>query len=317
MNITVNETQPSRCLSQGNLIEKIAKTFAYSLIIVVSLLGNCFIGIIVFKMKTMRKTINFLIVNMAMSDLAFPTFAIPWVIAELHVDSWHFSHTSANVLCRLIFFLPSASASVSIQSLVLIAVDRFGAVVCPLRSPLISSKCCPFFILATWIVPVVVYFPGLNDFKLAEYEGKWMCGQEGNVSFGLASTHVIYSLALCIILFYVPFILIIILYSIILLKLKLQKIPGGQTGNAHEKRMKRHRNVQKMVIAIVFGFALCWSPFNAILIGRWFFGTRLSCFYSFVALFMAHANCAINPCVCFIFSGNYRQGLRSICRANL
>ena len=37
----------------------------------------------------------------------------------------------------------------SIQSLVLIAVDRFGAVVFPLRSPLISSKLCPFFILAT------------------------------------------------------------------------------------------------------------------------------------------------------------------------
>ena len=28
--------------------------------------------------------------------------------------------------------------------------------------------------------------------------------------------------------------------------------------------MKRYRNVLKMVLAIVFGFALCWLPVNAV-----------------------------------------------------
>ena len=57
--------------------KKIGLTFAYCLIILVSLAGNTAIGIIVYKTKTMRKPINFLIVNMAMSDLLIPIFLIP------------------------------------------------------------------------------------------------------------------------------------------------------------------------------------------------------------------------------------------------
>ena len=34
-------------------------------------------------------------------------------------------------------------------------------------------------------------------------------------------------------------------------------------------------------------------------------------YISAIAKFLSRANCAINPCICFIFSGNYRQGLKS------
>ena len=56
---TKNGTQASDCYWPGNLTaEKIGKTFAYGLIIVVSLTGNSLIGIIIYKKKTMRRTIN-------------------------------------------------------------------------------------------------------------------------------------------------------------------------------------------------------------------------------------------------------------------
>ena len=59
---------------------------------------------------------------------------------------------------------------VSIQSLVLIAVDRFGAVVFPLHSPLIRSKRCPFFILGTWTVAMAVFSPYFLALRLVEYQ---------------------------------------------------------------------------------------------------------------------------------------------------
>ena len=59
--------------------------------------------------------------------------------------------------------------------LVLIAVDRFGAVVYPLRSPLISSKLCPFFILATWIVAMALISPYLFAYKLVQYTERFVC----------------------------------------------------------------------------------------------------------------------------------------------
>ena len=75
VNATMTETQPSGCYNPT--AEKIGKSFAFCLVSLVSLSGNTVIAIIVYKMKTMRKPINFFIVNMAISDLLYPIFVIP------------------------------------------------------------------------------------------------------------------------------------------------------------------------------------------------------------------------------------------------
>ena len=258
-NTTVNETQPSSC-SSNPTAEKIGITIAYCLIFLVSLAGNTVIGIIVYKTKTMRKPINFFIVNMAMSDLLFPIFLIPWVIQTLYIDSWLIGGPLGQVLCKLVGFLGDFSTAVSIESLVLIAVDRFGAVVYPLRSPLISSKLCPFFILATWIVAMAIFSPYLVAFKLVEYPGGLYCIIQWNEAFGEYSSPDNYYLSILIVFNFVPLLLIAILYIIIFQKLKSQKIPGEQSISAGQQRQQRERNVLKMAIAIVLGFAVCWLP---------------------------------------------------------
>ena len=86
VNTTMNDTEPSSCLN--STAEKIGITFAYCLIFIVSFAGNTVIAIIVYKTKTMRKPINFFIVNMAMSDLRLPIFLIPRKIQMLYIDSW-------------------------------------------------------------------------------------------------------------------------------------------------------------------------------------------------------------------------------------
>ena len=45
--------------------EKTGKTFAYSLILVVSLVGNLIIAFIIYKTQRLRKPINYFIVNIA------------------------------------------------------------------------------------------------------------------------------------------------------------------------------------------------------------------------------------------------------------
>ena len=315
LNTTVNGTPPTNCSIPDNpSAERIWKTVAYCLFFVVSMAGNCFIGAIVYKKETMRKPINFLIVNMAVSDFLFPIFVFPPILVKLYVDSWLVSGFLGQALCKVVSLLQFISASVSIQSLVLIAVDRFGAVLFPLRSPLISPKLCPFFILATWMLAIAIYSPMLVNFKLVQHPDKLDCGLFFKETFSKN-----YFLTLSVLFFYIPFGLIIVLYSIMFLKLKSKKIPGEQSFNIEEQRAKRQRNVLKMVIAIVFGFALCWLPLNSFLI-LVFLGVRFSCEalrYGFISRLMAYANCAINPCICFIFSGNYRQGLKSLLMENV
>ena len=176
---------------------------------------------------------------------------IPWRIQTLYVDSWLIGGPLGQVLCKLVAFLPDTSSTVSIQSLVLIAVDRFGAVVFPLRSPLISSKLCPFFIVATWIVAIAVFSPELFVSNVVEYPGKLVCQRHWNELFGELSSYEYYIMSCIAVFMFIPLVLIAILYVIIYLKLKSQKIPGEQSANAGQERQQRERNVLKMAIAIM------------------------------------------------------------------
>jgi len=249
-----------------------------------------------------------------MSDLLFPIFFIPREIQLLYIDSWLIGGPLGQVLCKLAIFLSDVSSVVSIQSLVLIAVGRFGAVVFPLRSPLISSKLCPFFILVTWIVAMACLCPYLFGFKLAEYQGGLACDWHWKEAFGESSSIKSYFLSLFVALIFIPFVVIAILYIIIFFKFKSQRSPGEQSTNAGQQRQQRERNVLKMAIAIVLGFAVCWLPFAIGWLFVSFVSDIRSCgftYFSIVARFMARANCAINPCICFIFSRNYREGLKT------
>ena len=316
MNTTING---SSCFSPLNsTAAKLGKTVAYCLIFVVSLVGNSLTAIVVYKTQTLRKPINYFIVNMAMSDLLYPIFWMPMSVTVLFLDSWPIGGSLGQALCKLGPFLGNTSVVVSIQSLVLIAVDRFGAVVFPLRSPLISSKMCPFFILATWIVAVAVISPNWFAFKLVEYPGKLACESRWNEAFGESSSFANYLLASHVRFLFVPTVLLVILYSTIVIKLKSQKIPGEQSVNAEQQRAKRNRNVLKMAIAIVAGFVLFWVPLSItslLLLFAWESDRTLPCglyLYYDTAIFISRLSFAINPCICFTFCGNYRQGLKRL-----
>ena len=315
-NNTMNGAQPLSCYWNPTA-KNIGTTFAYCLIFLVALVGNTVIGIIVYKTKTMRKPINFLIVNMAMSDLLVPIFLIPWDIQVLYINSWLIGGPLSQALCKLVSFLASVSILVSIQSLVLIAVDRFGAVVFPLRSPLISSKLCLFLILANWIIAMAVLSPYLFAYKLVEYPGGLVCEPSWKEVFGESSSFKNYFVSILMIFILIPLVSIAILYIIIYIKLKSQKTPGEQSANAGQQRQQRERNVLKLAIAVVLGFAVCWLPFSI----DWFifrFAPDIyiwSCgfqYFAFFAILMTRVNCAMNPCICFIFCKNYRTGVKNL-----
>ena len=255
-----------------------------------------------------------MIVNMAISDLLFPIFLFTLNLVEMQADPWLIGDSLHQTLCKIGLFLLTVSATVSIQSLILITVDRFGAVVMPIRgSPLIGRRLCLFFIVVTWIVAVAANSPYLFAFKFVEYPGETVltCVIE-------KSSANYYLLAFFIAFFYIPFVLLTTLYAIILIKLKQHAHPGEQTANAEEMRSRRNRNVLKMAIVIVFLFFLCWIPFTTNQTIFYFtpnssiwFSCNLLLYDSFTS-FMATANCAVNPIICLIFSSNYRQGLKRL-----
>ena len=222
-----------------------------------------------------------------MSDLLFPIFLIPWDIQSLYINSWLIGGPLGQVLCSLVNFLPRVSLVVTVRSLVLVAVDRFGAVVFPLRSPLISLNLL-----------------NIQEGRCVRWVGRLI------EAFGETSSYDNYLLPLLMIFNLIPFILYIIIY----IKLKSQKIPGEQSANAGQQRQQRERNVLKMAIAIVLGFAVCGLPFFIFKFLSIFVSDIRSCGFQIFAIFMVRINCAMNPCICLIFSRNYREGVKTLFR---
>ena len=214
-----------------------------------------------------------------------------------------------------IFFLQTLP--VSIQSLVLIAVGRFGAVVVPLRSRLITRKLRPFFIIATWITAMAVLSLFLVANEVAKYRERLMCVSLWMEIFG--GTFENYALAVVVVFFYIPFVLVVVLYSIILMKLKMQAHPGEQSVSGEEQRTRRNRNVLKMVVAIVVVFFICLIPyFSNFVIARftardssiWF-----SCsfvLYVIVTRYISYTNSVINPIICLFLAVIIAKHLRDL-----
>ena len=301
--------------------QKIRGTVAFCLIIIVSLVANSLIVILVCKTPNLKKPINYFIANMASSDLLYPIFWIPWHLSYLHTNSFLIGGQLGQALCKLLPFFGTVSFTVSIQNLILIAVDRFGAVKFPLRSPLIRSKLCPFVILTTWIVAVAFNSPDLFTYKLVEHPEGTFCDLEWTEAFGESSSFASFVLAYHILSIYIPVLLLVILYSIIVIKLKTQVHPGEQSANTQQQRDRRNRNVLQMSIAIVTVFVFCWLPYSInflIMLYQDAF-THLSCslWISYeVTFYMASAYCAINPVICFMFSSNYRKALKRLIKCS-
>ena len=321
MNSTSNGSSESwSCLNFTAL--KIGGTATFCLIIIVSLVANFLIVIIVCKTPNLKKPINYFIANMASSDLLYPIFVIPWRLSNLHTNySFLIGGQLGQALCKLLPFFGNVSFFVSIQNLILIAVDRFGAVVFPLRSPLIRSKLCPFFILITWIVAVAFNSPDLFTYELVENREGARCVTKWKKAFGESSSFASFLLAFYILFTYIPVLLLVILYSIIVIKLKTQAHPGEQSANSQQQRDRRNRNVLQMSIAIVTVFVLCWLPYSINFFILWYQDnfTHFSCSFWIsyeVSIYMANAYCAINPVICFMFSSNYRKALKRLIKCS-
>ena len=315
LNTSMNGTH-LHVLCFNPIAKKVSLTLVYCGIFVFSLAGNSSIAIIVFKSRAMRKPINFLIVNMAMSDLLYAIFVVPPNLVGVYAETWLVVGLFGEVSCKLVEFLIYVSASVSVQSLVLIAVDRFGAVVFPLRPPLMTSKLCSFFIVTTWIISLGIYSPYfLGSHLVMNRHGKLICATLFSEVLNEVFVSFTYETVVLILFRCIPLVLIAIVYIAIYFRLRRQNVPGERSINGGDQHRKRERKVLKMSVAIVLAFAICLLPLSIFRIVVKYVQIVPSCgWHRFLltSYLLALSNSAVNPCICFVFSGNYRQGLKNL-----
>ena len=112
-------------------------------------------------------------------------------------------------------YLISLVVSIGIRSLLLISIDRLIAVVFPLKAKLISSKVRLISILSTWFVAIAVHAPYFYSFKLIPYENETNCIMNWEPAFDHKKTHEGFISASFITFTLIPFLALVIVYSII------------------------------------------------------------------------------------------------------
>ena len=323
--VTVNDTtldqQYLECiLASDSTVEQDSKLCAYYVILLGSLFGNVFIIAIVCKNRDLHKTINYFIVNMAVSDLIFPLMALPVQLGTMQADSqhWPIDGILGLMFCKLLYFASLVSIHVSAQSLVWIAVDRFVAVVFPLNLGLISKKIRTIAIVSTWIFAGFLNSPSLIVAELVVIGNDTVCTDVNysESTFSDQEVNTTYAWLQLTFLYIGPLFLITILYSAIAVALKRKNNALVNTA-ADVKRnpMRNRRQAMLMTVVIVVLYYVCLTPHTLLHLVT-YCNWRTSCAFQrkllFIASFSIYSSSIVNPTICLTFVRSYRRGLRNI-----
>ena len=87
------------CSLVNRTTAEICQAIACSFIFLTAILGNTMVVIVVYKERRMRTTVNFLIVNMALSDFLCSMLVIPRILTQLYTypDACRLSRLSVRV----------------------------------------------------------------------------------------------------------------------------------------------------------------------------------------------------------------------------
>ena len=315
-------------ITADSAVEITAKALAYIFIFMVSFFGNIFLLVVIYKNKQLRRSINYFVFNMAVSDLFNPLTIMTVKIVEIisGSSSWKVDRPwlLGNILCKLAYFLPDVSLVVSIGSLLLISIDRLIAVVSPLKAKLISSNVRLISILSTWFVAIAVHAPYFYSFKLINYENETYCKLNWGPAFDHMETHRGFVTATFITFIPIPVCVLAGVYSIIAWKMrKKNKKTREKLSCRQNHRDQQLRKIVRLAMAIIISFVSCMTPLliNSFLkFFLWNWESPPICAFQtvipFISVFLLHSWSAVNPCICFIFSENYRNGLRQCFHCN-
>ena len=215
--------------------------------------------------------------------------------------------------CKIVNYFGPVSYTVSTEGLVLITVDRYIAVVFPLKVAMISGKIRALFILLSWIIPTVGLVPYSYFSRSAKPDELFLYPTDT----GRKAIKIYYIVGF-VLLYCAPLIVIITL-SVRIIKTLRRTNPVMQ-GNGHSNRIRRQRNqrIMKILISIMASFLICWTLYYVskflLQILHNVLRRKIQEMVHFISYFLPYVSTAVNPQILFTFSTNYRQGLKDCLR---
>ncbi|XP_038846789.1 substance-K receptor [Salvelinus namaycush] len=280
---------------------------AYSLIVIVSVTGNVTVIWIILAHKRMRTVTNYFIVNLAFSDVSMATFNTVFNFVYAIHNDWYFGLG----YCRFQNFYPITAMFSSIYSMAAIAVDRYMAIIYPLK-PRLSSTSTKIVIGLIWAVAFSLAFPQCYYSVTQYYPPRTICMVNWPDEYG-GKHHLTYQIAMIILIYLLPLLVMLITYSLIGQTLWGSEIPG-EASDHYQNQIHAKRKVVKMMIVVVMTFALCWLPYHIyFILGSFnkeiYMQTYIQQVY--LAIFwLAMSSTIYNPIIYCCLNQRFRSGFR-------
>ena len=318
--LRLNESSCVPFQSDGDLTRG-AKIFCYCVLLLLSVLGNSLLIAIIKKKKRMQSITNYLIANMAVSDIIITVLAVPRQITEILLGPrrWLIDGLLGSILCKSLSFLQDISTEVSILSLVVISIDRYRGIVFPIRRQLIKpTKRCKVIIPLIWITSMGLHAVYFYIFRIETEDMKTYCAIRWSPKFDEKQSQKTYYFVLLVFVIAIPTCIVTALYSAIILNLKRSKSARskGPSSCVTPQRLREDMKVMRIIIAILIAFLVCIIPINIYgLMFYYVWDWKIPCGtenVGFAAHFMLYSNASMNPIIYIILNDKYRKGLRDI-----
>ncbi|XP_056291929.1 orexin receptor type 2 [Pseudoliparis swirei] len=310
---------------------------AYIIVFFVSLIGNSLVCFAVCKNRHMRTVTNYFIVNLSFADVLVTIICLPASLVVDITETWFFGNT----LCKVVPYLQTISVSVSVLTLSCIAQDRWYAICHPLMFKS-TAKRARKSIVVIWVVSCIIMIPQAIVMECSslvpELTNKTslftVCDEHWRAEIYPKVYHTCFFIAT----YFAPLCLMVLAYIQICHKLWCQQIPGStsvqrkwrpiqcsatasgepvrvrtSTVCAEIKQVRARRKTARMLIVVLFVFALCYLPISVLNVMKRVFGTfrktddreTVYAWFTF-SHWLIYANSAANPIIYNFLSRKFR-----------
>ncbi|EDO42801.1 predicted protein, partial [Nematostella vectensis] len=277
--------------------------------------GNALVITVVRRSRAMHTTTNFLLVNLAVGDIMILIWNPRWISFVIYPV--HPRGTPGDLVCVLYTgnAIITVVVSASILTLVVLAVERYNALVNAMKGVRISTERLPFVIGGIWGLAVAVSIPDfLNNYFSTQYK-KCLCP----FSLELASKLSIHIYCTITLLGILPFLILSFCYFQILKGVFITNTICAEQSVPSTADDAIRRKLAKLCLSVTCAFYICYLPYATFLlfIASVEKGVLIQRQDMFTAMlraceFFVTLSSSLNPVIYAFQSTSYRQGFKEI-----
>ncbi|XP_055305439.1 adipokinetic hormone/corazonin-related peptide receptor variant I isoform X2 [Sitodiplosis mosellana] len=241
----------------------------YSILMVLSSIGNITVLVLLIKRRLKRPSrIDTMLTHLAIADLLVTFIMMPLEIGWAYTVSWR----AGDFMCRLMSFLRTFGLYLSSFVLVCISVDRYFAVIKPMKLAGVNRR-GKVMLCAAWITSSICSMPQAIIFHVENHPNITHYQQCVTYNFFRDESHEkIYSFIGMMLMYALPLLCIVYCYASIYIELykKSRKCVTDRFRRSNDDVLSRaKRKTLRMTITIVIVFIVSWTPFYVMSVWYW------------------------------------------------